>query len=145
MAVGQTKDRKSEDALVDITLLKRLVKDQEKRISDLEKTVKALQQSIPAASAGANVARPAPTPEERAKPVVKPPVARWHDPLNWSQIREGLSRAQVEEILGKPTTIDSVIDFQTMVYKGDVPGVGMLSGTIKLTDDRVSEVNPPNF
>ena len=135
---NQSRDRRLEAAEVDVSLLKRLVKEQDRRIADLEKTVKSLQ-----AAATANAEKPiAPEP---VKPVVKPPIARWLNPLAWDQIREGLSRAQVEEILGKPTSVESVIDYQTLLYKGDVAGSGTVSGTIKLTDDRVSEINPPAF
>jgi hypothetical protein len=51
----------------------------------------------------------------------------------------------VEEILGPPVSVDSVLDYQTLVYKGDLPGTGILSGTVKLTGDRVSQVNVPDF
>jgi len=138
LSLSQTRDRRLDDALAEITLLKRMVREQDRRIADLEKAVK----SAPAALA-ANPEKPAG--EERAKPIVKPPAARWQNPLAWSLIREGMSRAQVEELLGKPTTVESVIDYQTLVYKGDVPGAGTLSGTIKLTDDRVAQANPPAF
>jgi hypothetical protein len=128
---SQTRDRRLDEALVDITLLKR-------RIADLEKTVKALQ--------AAGVAdRPAPAVEERVRPIVRQPPARWLNPLAWGQIREGLSRAQVEDILGPPTSVESVIDYQTLIYKGDIPGRGTVAATIKLTDDRVSQVTPPDF
>ncbi len=136
--LSQTRDRRLEDALVDIALLKRVVKEQDRRIADLEKAVKVLQPAT-----AANPEKPAG--EERVKITAKPPAARWHNPLAWSQIREGISRAQVEEILGKPASVESVIDHQTLVYKGDVPGSGMLTGTVKLTDDRVSQANPPEF
>jgi hypothetical protein len=138
LCFSQTRDRRLEEALVDITLLKRLVKEQDRRIADLEKTVKALQ-----AAMAANPEKPAG--EERVKTTAKPPAARWQNPLAWSQIREGISRAQVEEILGKPAAVESVIDYQTLVYKSDVSGSGTLAGTVRLTDDRVSQVNPPEF
>ena len=38
-----------------------------------------------------------------------------------------------------------MIDYQTLLYKGDVPGSGTVSGFVKLTDDRVSEIRPPAF
>ena len=135
---SQTRDRRLDEALVDITLLKRLVKEQDRRIADLEKTVKALQ-------AAAVADRPAPAVEERVRPIVRQPPARWLNPLAWGQIREGLSRAQVEDILGPPTSVESVIDYQTLIYKGDIPGRGTVAATIKLTDDRVSQVTPPDF
>ncbi len=129
-----SRDRRLEAAETEIGLLKRLVKDQDRRIADLEKIIKSLQTSIPEK----------PTAHELAKTVIKPEV-QWQNPLAWAQIREGLSRAQVEDILGKPTSVESVIDYQTLFYKGDVPGSGMVSGVIKLTDDRVSEITPPAF
>lgn len=129
---NQSRDRRLEATETEITLLKRLVKDQDRRIAELEKIVKSLQ-----------VAEN-PTPRELAKSII-PPALRWQNPLAWAQIREGLSRAQVEEILGKPTSVESVIDYQTLLYKGEVPGSGNVSGAIKLTDDRVSEINPPHF
>jgi SmpA / OmlA family len=133
----QSRDRRLEAAETEISLLKRLVKEQDRRISDLEKTIKALQ-----APATANSEKP--TSRELAKTIIKP-AAQWQNPFAWTQVREGMSRAQVEEILGKPTSVESVIDYQTLTYKGDVPGSGTVSGIVKLTDDRVSEISPPNF
>jgi len=75
----------------------------------------------------------------------RPGASRWQNPLAWAQIQEGMSRAQVEEILGKPTSVDAVIDYQTLYYKGDVPGAGVVTGIVKLTGDRVSAVSPPDF
>jgi hypothetical protein len=131
---GQTRDRRLDEALSDISLLKRLIKEQDRRIADLEKTLHPLQPAAPVSAV-----------EVRPRVVGKPAGARWQDPLAWMQIREGMSRAQVEEILGKPTSVDAVIDYQTLNYKGDVPGGGVLTGSVKLTDDRVSAVSPPTF
>ena len=135
---AQSRDRRLEATETDVSLLKRLVKEQDRRIAELEKSVKSFQTAT-----SANTEKP--TAQELAKTIVKPPIARWQNPLAWTQIREGLSRAQVEEILGKPTSAESVIDYQTLLYKGDVPGSGTVSGIVKLTDDRVSEITPPNF
>jgi len=135
---NQNRDRRLEAAETDIGVLKRLVKDQDRRIAELEKLVKSLQ-----AAATTNNERP--TAHDLAKAYIKPPSERWQNPLAWAQIQEGMSRAQVEEILGKPTSAEAVIDYQTLLYKGEVPGSGTISGTIKLTDDRVSEVRPPAF
>jgi len=135
---NQSRDRRLDAAETEISLLKRLVKEQDRRIAELEKTVKSLR-AAPTATAEE------PAAHDSAKMIVKPLAARWQNPLAWTQIREGLSRAQVEEILGKPTSVESVIDSQTLFYKGDVPGSGTVAGIVKLTDDRVSEITPPNF
>jgi hypothetical protein len=134
---GQSRDRRLEAAETDIALLKRLVKEQGRQIAELEKIIKSLQAATPASSEK-------PAAHELAKIAIKPTV-QWQNPLAWAQIREGLSRAQVEEILGKPTSVESVIDYQTLYFKGDVPGSGTVAGIIKLTDDRVSEITPPAF
>jgi hypothetical protein len=135
---NQSRDRRLEATETDITLLKRVVKEQDRRIAELEKIIKALQGPVTA-----NSEKP-PTARELAKTIIKP-AAQWQNPFAWTQVREGMSRAQVEEILGKPTSVESVIDYQTLTYKGDVPGSGTVSGIVKLTDDRVSEISPPNF
>ena len=134
---AQSRDRRPEATETEISVLKRLVKEQDRRIAELEKTVKSLQSAN-------SVSAEKPTLHELAKTVIKPAV-QWQNPLAWAQIREGMSRAQVEEILGKPTSVESVIDYQTLLYNGDVPGSGTASGMVKLTDDRVSEIRPPSF
>ena len=136
--IAQTRDRRLEDAQADIAVLKRLVKEQDRRIADLEKALKAQQ-------APAVVAIPGPPPREDHPRLVKPLTAKWMNPLAWARIQEGLSRAQVEEILGKLATVESVIDYQTLIYKGDASSASGLAGSVKLTDDRVSQVIPPAF
>ena len=133
----QSRSRRLDAAESDIESLKRLVKQQGLQIAELEKTIKSLQ-------AASTVPSETPTAHEVAKTIFKP-AAGWQNPLAWTQIRKGLSRAQVEEILGPPTSVESVLDYQTLSYKGNVPGSGAVAGLIKLTDDRVSEVSPPAF
>jgi hypothetical protein len=131
---GQTRDRRLDDAQADIRLLKRVIDEQARRITALEKSVKALEAAA-AEKPAENRARIAP------KPFTGP---RWQNPFAWSQVNMGMSRAEVEAILGPPTTVDSVIDYQTLHYSGQVAGE-TLSGTVKLTDDRVSDVSLPDF
>ena len=134
---AQNRDHRLEAAEADVNLLKRLVKEQDRRIAELEKTVKSLQSLL-------TVRNQKPTAHELDKTIFKP-AAGWQNPLAWTQIRKGLSRAQVEEILGTPISVESVIDYQTLFYRGEVPGSGAVAGVIKLTDDRVSEISPPAF
>jgi hypothetical protein len=74
--------------------------------------------------------------------------SNWHDPENWKRIRSGMSTSQVEQILGKPTSTNSIRSysgrFVTYLYQGDVPGVGRISGNIEFSDkDQVMLVQPP--
>jgi hypothetical protein len=134
---GQTRDRRLEDAQADIRLLKRVVDEQARRITQLEKAVKVLE-----AAATAGTEKPA---EDRTRVRKPPAVPRWQVPDAWTLIKTGMSRMDVEAILGPPTSVDSVIDYQTLYYKGAAAGGDMLSGTVKLTDDRVSQVDAPDF
>lgn len=133
----QSRDRRLDEALTDIALLKRLVREQDRRIAELEKVLRTLQ-------ATERPTLPPAVPDERVKVPPKPLAAPWHNPQTWVRVQEGMSRSQVEEILGKPTSVDAVIDYQTLHYKGEASG-GALTGSVKLTDDRVTDVNPPEF
>ena len=121
----QARDRQLEEALADITLLKRVVNEQDRRIADLEKKVKTLHDQFIQQVTGGDVP--------------------WLNPSAWGRVKAGMSRTQVEQILGPPTSVDSVLTYQTRVYKAYVAGVGTLTGTVLIESDRVSEVSPPEF
>jgi hypothetical protein len=110
-----------------------MIREQDRRIADLQQAVRSLQQAEGVAVVDAKV-----------KVAPKPLAAPWHNPLAWARVQPGMSRADVEEILGKPTSVDAVIDYQTLNYKGDT-GAGVLTGSVKITDDRVTTVTPPDF
>lgn len=132
-APSPTRDRRLENALTDIATLKRTVREQDRRIAELEKALRTLQQAEGVAVF-----------EGKVQVAPKPLAAPWHNPLAWARVQPDMSRAQVEEILGKPTSVDAVIDYQTLHYKGDFGG-GVLAGSVKITDDRVTAVSPPDF
>lgn len=136
----QSRDHRLDEALTDITLLKRLVREQDRRIGELEKTLRTLQATGVAERPVLPVA-----PEAKAKVPPKPLAAPWHNPQAWARVQEGMSRSQVEDILGKPTSVDAVIDYQTLNYKGETSAAGVVTGSVKLTDDRVTAVSPPEF
>ena len=62
----------------------------------------------------------------------------------WGNAR-ARSESQVVGILGKSTSVENVGPFRTLFYRGNVPGSGSVSGNIKLTDDRVWQINKPVF
>ena len=119
---GQTPDTRLDDAVKEIALLKRMAADQDRRIASLERTVRAQQSAILAAT------RPA------------PPIS-WRTLEGWAAVKVGMSRAQVVEILGEPKSTDIVIDRQTLFYKDATTPIGQ----VVITDDRVSEVASPRF
>lgn len=130
----QTRDQRLNEAVAEIALLKRMVRQQDRRIADLENALRTIQQAEGVAVV-----------EGKVKVPPKPLSAPWQNPLAWTRVQVGISRSQVEELLGKPTSVDAVIDYQTLNYKGDVPGGRVLTGSVKLTDDRVTTVSPPVF
>jgi hypothetical protein len=135
--VGQTTEKKLDDAIAEISLLKRVIAEQDRRISDLEKTVGALERAAkPDLSALGNQVD-APTHQNSAM--------AWKTTAAWNRLKEGMSRAQVEAILGQPTSAEPLGNYLTLFYSGQVAGSGSVTGTVKLEDDRVWQVNKPVF
>ncbi len=70
---------------------------------------------------------------------------RWKELKNWKKIVSGMSRRQVESILGQPTSVKTDSSFVTLMYQGDSTNSGYISGNVlvNLADDRVIIVNIP--
>lgn len=126
--LAQSRDPRIDELKKDTAQLKSTIADQERRIAELEKTVKALM------SAAAPLPKPIPSPT--------PP---WQVASNWNQIRKGMSEAQVVGILGPPTRVDTAIDVRTLLYQPDSHSTITLNGSVTLTDDRVTALSPPAF
>jgi hypothetical protein len=127
-AMTEARDAQIDELKKETAQLKVMIAAQERRIAELEKTVKALQA----------VAAPMPTP-------IPSPTPPWHRASNWTLIKKGMSEAQVVEILGPPTRVDSSIDVRTLVYEPDSNSTSTLLGSVTLTDDRVTAAKPPAF
>jgi SmpA / OmlA family len=127
-ALAQARDPRVDALTTEIAQLKRTIADQDQRIAVLEKTVKALQ------------ALAAPAPER-----IPAPTPPWHQASNWTQIKQGMSEAQVVAILGPPTLAESVTDMRTLYYKPDPRSTTTLNGSVSLQDDRVTAMMPPAF
>jgi len=57
-----------------------------------------------------------------------------------------MSESQVVAILGPATSVKRVSDLRTLLYRGEVPGSGTVSGNVELGgEDRVYLVNKPVF
>jgi hypothetical protein len=128
VAVGQTRDPRVDGLKTEMAELKRVIAEQETRIAELEKTVKALQAA----------ATPLPTP-------IPAPTPLWHKASNWTLIKTGMSEAQVVEILGQPTSVDPSIDTRILYYAPDARSTSTLKGSVTLTGDRVTGMAPPAF
>jgi hypothetical protein len=128
-APAQARDPRVDQLTKDTDELKHTVADQEKRIADLEKTVKMLQ---------AQAAPPPPAP-------IPNPTAPWTSAANWSRVKAGMSEADVVEILGPASSVTSVEDSRTLYYQPGPSSTSTLSGTVTLKDDRVTAMSPPAF
>jgi hypothetical protein len=128
VAIAQTRDPRVDELLKETAQLKRTIADQEARIAELERAVKALQTAA------------APLPQRI--PAETPP---WHRASNWILIKAGMSESQVVEILGPPTSVDSSIDRRTLNYAPEANSTSTLKGTVTLIDDRVTAMTPPAF
>ncbi len=138
---GQTSDKHLETALAEIALLNRVIAEQDRRITDLEKALTTLPvtsvRSTPSSSAGQALGRQA--------AMGRPSSDSWKAPAVWEKVKDGMSQAQVVAILSQPTSVESLGSFRTLFYRGEVSGSGFVSGNVKLTDDRVWMVNKPVF
>ena len=64
----------------------------------------------------------------------------WHVPEAWARVTKGMTQAQVTEILGSPTAVESLDTFTTLFYRS-----GSLNGLVNLREDRVVAINRPAF
>ncbi len=126
---AQARDPRVDKLTAETDELKRTVADQDKRIAELEKTVKMLQ---------AAAAPPVPAPIPSSTPA-------WKTPTSWNLIKAGMSEAQVVGILGPPTSVQSVTDSRTLFYQPGPNSTSTLNGSVSLKDDRVTATSPPAF
>jgi hypothetical protein len=139
--LGQGSDKRLDDAIAEISFLKRVVAEQDRRISELEKTVAALQ-------LGAASRAETPIPGGSLGALAQPDSTMpWKQGATWNRLKDGMSRAQVEAILGQPTSVTTIehTNFLTLFYSGAVPGSGSVTRKVELNDDQVYLVSRPVF
>ena len=122
----------------DLQQLRAQIDEQDRRIERLENELGRRTNTPP-------VARP-PVREEGgvASTAVTGPQP-WHSPETWDRVMKGMTQAQVAEILGPPTQVESIDAYKTLFYRGSVAGKGSVSGLVNLRDDRVVAVKKPAF
>ncbi len=135
---GQTIEQRLNDAVNEITILKRVIAEQDRRISQLEKAVEALR------SVSASNREKTKTASEPSNPKTSKPL--WHDPAAWAKLQEGMSEAQVIAILGNPTSVENEASLRTLIYETQkYMGASSLKGKVKLLDGRVWLVESPEL
>ena len=147
---AQTRDSQPSDLTLEVSQLKQKIADQDERIAQLEKAMKAMQEN---GARAANIAdailkleaavrdlKAVPAPEPI--PTLTPP---WYSASNWSLLTQGMSRTQVAEILGPPMKESTVLDVDTWYYGTDSRATRALNGSVTFTGDRVTAMMPPAF
>lgn len=113
----------------DIRRLQQQVDAQARRIEDLERAAHLSSPAMPAAS---GIRPPDPSPV-------------WLTSASWDRVKTGMSALEVIAILGRPTSTRNDGDgkLRVMFYAMELGPDKYLSGTIRLDDTGVVEINRP--
>jgi hypothetical protein len=122
----------------DLQQLRARVDEQERRIERLENELGRRSNQPP-------IARPPVREEGGVAAAAATGPQPWHSSVAWDRVAKGMTQAQVAEILGPPTQVESVDAYKTLFYRGSVAGKGSLSGLVNLRDDQVVAVKKPAF
>jgi hypothetical protein len=124
----------------EIQQLRTLINEQARRIQRLEDEL----------SRRAGQADPQPRPRPRVggmRTDVPASAARqpWHGTAAWDRVATGMSAEEVTQILGEPTSAESIGELKSLFYRGAAPGGPPLSGHVNFKDGRVVAVSKPEF
>jgi hypothetical protein len=72
-----------------------------------------------------------------------PSSSDWISAAKWKQVRLGMSELAVIEILGEPTAMRVEGDSKLLLYALEIGSSGFLSGSVRLRDREVAEVQVP--
>src|SRR5688500_11028364 len=120
----------------ELQLLRSQIDEQNRRIQRLEAELSRRAAASP----------PEPQPrrridEMRTDQPVTTARAPWHSEDAWERVAKGMTADEVVQVLGEPTSVESVETFKTLFYRGSLPGGASLSGHVNLRDERVVAVS----
>lgn len=125
----------------EIQQLRTLIDEQARRIRRLEDELdRRTGQPGP-------VQRPRPRAETTVQGGTPAPVTPrpWHGAAAWDRVATGMTQEEVAQVLGEPTSADSIGALSTLFYNGPAPGGRPLRGHVNLKDGRVVAVSKPSF
>jgi hypothetical protein len=113
------------------------VRSLEREVRELSKRIDQLQQAQGTAPAGPAV--------KRFSTATDPDPSAWMPPEKWNRVRTGMSAQDVILLLGAPVTMrpGSRPGSQTLYYTLPIGDGGFLTGTVRMQDDKVQEVEKP--
>jgi hypothetical protein len=76
---------------------------------------------------------------------VSPVLPNWLMAPNWERVRQGMSEAEVRQVLGAPTSVreGSTAQRKTFFYALEVAPEAYLAGSVEIADGKVAEVKKP--
>jgi hypothetical protein len=117
--------------MLDVQDLQRTVRDQARRIDELERSLAQARFSLGAG------------PASRGQPL-KPPGEEWLQSRNWERVRTGMTAQDVIAVLGAPASMRESDDGRkTLLYAMQLGASGYLAGSVVIANDRVVEVTRP--
>lgn len=70
---------------------------------------------------------------------------QWVDASKWKQVQRSMSELEVIELLGPPNTMRMEGAFRVLLYAMELGSTGFLSGSVRLRDGEVVEVQTPSL
>lgn len=124
----------------EIQQLRTLVNEQARRIQRLEDELHR--------RAGASEPQPRPRPrvgEMRTDATQVAARQPWHGAAAWDRVATGMTEDGVTQVLGAPTSVESIGALKTLFYRGTAPGGPPVSGHVNFKDGVVVAVSKPAF
>jgi hypothetical protein len=118
-----------------IIALEQDVRNLERIVGNLEREVRELRRggTQPAMSSSVR-----PTQSDRA-------ASDWVSASKWKQLRLKMSELEVIEMLGAPTSMRNEGNSRLLLYAMEIGATGFLSGSVRLRDGEVVEVQAPTL
>jgi len=123
-----------EELRQDIAELRRLIREQSRRIDNLERLAR-----MPDAPDAARRTR-------EGVPLTLPPGSdKWLSSRNWDRVKPGMKELEVLDILGYPTSVREGTKGKTLFYTVPIGESGFLSGRVIIAGEEVREVEKPTL
>jgi hypothetical protein len=116
------------------------VRNLERLVQDLSRHIDEMRASGRGDSGRPGVMSSRPGPSTRSSD-----GAPWLTASNWSQVKAGMSELEVISVLGAPTSMRTEDGARVLLYAMEIGSGGFLSGSVTLTERKVTEVTKPTL
>lgn len=121
----------------EVAQLRNDIRSLQREVRELARKVDEVQQARGATAGASSPTRIATAPD--------PDPTAWIAPGKWDRVRVGMTAQQVVQVLGTPVSMRSEGNpsTQTLFYTLPIGDGGFLTGTVRLRNDQVLEVQKP--